>query len=493
MFSAKAPQNGKWTIWRKSLVTHKYKRVFNDQYNRCHIKVSPDKKEMVYVRYKTQKEGAMHAATLDSAWVCLGATNGDHEAVLFLVPQFNKNAIYDLDWSGDKQRIIFASGNDEYPTLTRDGDIFEYDIATGKITNKTNNWDLWSKFCKYSPGGQEFAYSHYAHFWYAWPTDIFVQHADGSNQQLTNSTFHQDNWGYCTVTEMGNDELIYRRGTLEENKLYKKDNNGEQLLFSGPGYGGKTLAPDLYAATDSGNNILLFTSKATVGSLRISGIENFKADDTYNYGTGPVADLNWLGKQNTQILWSTGERTPSIIAQPDKNTTYYCTITENGIEYRDSINVKVTGKKPVIVKKCMTLTTARGLAHQWFVNGNPIPGASDSAYTPEAGGAYAVTVTDRQGRTVTSLETMVTIAEADSMNKLNDNVKIIPDPSSYMVRIEAPVAVNLAITDENGKMVLQKVDAHEIDMNPLPDGVYSIMLYDDNCLKLKSRKIKKEK
>ncbi len=493
MFSACDRETGRWTIWRKSLTTHKYVPVFKDRYNRAHVRVSADGKEMVYVRYRTPEKGAMHSASLDTAWVCRGATNGEHETVLFMVPQFAKNAIYDIDWSPDRERVLFASGNDAFPTMTRDGDVFEYNITTGSTTNKTNNWELWSKYCRYGPDGRSVAYSHYARFWYARPTDVFLLQPGGLNEQLTNSTLYKDTEQYCTVTDYKVNRLIYRRGELPVNRLFEKLADGEHLLFASPGYGGVMLEQDIFAAADADNNICIFTPEQLIGRIKISAIDGFCTDKEYNYGPGPTADLNWLGRQNVDIVWSTGGVTTAITVQPERTTTYYCTIMAGGVKYRDSVKVRVNGHRPVVEKKCLTLHTSGYAAYQWQLNNTPIAGATDSVYTPEVAGNYMVGCKDKKGGVAVSVPVPVTITESDSVMKLNDAVRIEPEPSSSLIKIIAPFPVNLVVINENGKIVIQKNGATLIDMNDLPDGIFSFLLYDDNCLKLKVRKLRKEK
>lgn len=490
MFSAANPETGRWTIWRKSIVTGKYSPVFNDKYNRLHVKVSADKKEMIYVRYRTPKENAMRNAALDTAWICRGATNGNHEQVLFSVPQFNKNAIYDLDWTVDKQRILFAVGNDQFPTITRDGDIFEYNVTTNTIVNRTNNWELWSNHCTYSPDGKEIAYSHYANFTTALPTDIFIQHADGNSQQITHTQQHINTYPFCTLTDFTGDKVIYRRGQYYDNSLFEKGTGTEQQIFKVQGFGGIHLNNQLYAATDLENSIYIFTRTATVGSIRIASIKDFAVDNSYNYDNNLNTRLNWLGKQKVKVMWSTGDTTLTINVHPTTNTTYYCTVTDNGKAYRDTIKVRVaTSEKPIITKKCFSLTTTHYTSYQWLLNGKTITGATDSSYTPEAGGNYAVTVINADGGLLTSMDTYVSAVEADSVNAINNKVQLLPDPNTSVVKIEAPFMVNMAVINAQGKIVDQKKDAREIDMSSLPGGSYTILLYDNNCLKLKTRKM----
>ncbi len=432
----------------------------------------------------------MRNATLDTAWICRGATNGNHEEILFPVPQFNKNAIYDLDWTADKQRILFAIGNDQFPNITRDGDIFEYNIKTNTITNRTNNWELWSNHCTYAPDGREFAYSHYANFTTALPTDIFTQRNDGNNQQITHTQQHINTYPFCTLTDFTGDKVIYRRGQYYDNSLFEKGAGSEQQIFNVQGFGGIHLNDQLFAATDLANSIYIFTRTATVGSIHIAGIKDFAVDNGYNFDNNLNTRLNWLGKQKVKIVWSTGDTTFAIKVHPTANTTYYCTITDNGKQYKDTIKVKITtSEKPVITKKCFSLTTSTYRSYQWLLNRKPISGATDSAYTPEAGGAYSVVVKNSAGSELTSYETNISSVEADSLNALNNKVQLLPDPNTSVVKIDAPFPVNMAVINAQGKIVEQQKDARTIDMSELPGGSYTILLYDNNCLKLKTRKM----
>ena len=431
MFAAKNPATNLWVIWRKSLATHKYTPVFTDQYNRLHVVASADHTQMIYVRYKTPDEDAMRNATLDSAWICRGSTNGTREEVIFQVPEFHKNAVYDLDWSRDKEHILLACGNDQYPNLTRDGDIFEYELKTGTITNRTHNWELWSNHCAYAPDGKTIAYSHYANFTSAIPTDIFIQQADGTNRQITNTQQYTNTFPYCTLTGFTGDKVIYRRGQYYDNSLFEKGMDGEQQLTKIQGFGGIHLDDSLYAATDLKSNIYLFTHTATLGNIHIAGINNFAVDNAYNVDNNLNTHLCWLGKQNVKVRWSTGDTTFSIVAHPATATTYYCTVTDNNRQYTDSIHINV-------------------IAH---------------------------TATD------------LTAAETDSLNKVNNQIQILPDPTSSIVHILSPKPVNLSVWNEQGNTLLQKKDAHEIDMSTFTDGNYLIILTDENGIKLKIRKI----
>ena len=490
IFSAQDPSTGKWCIWRKSLVTRKYTPVFNDVYNRLHVRVSADGKEMIYVRYRSPAENAMRKGMLDTAWICRGATNGLKEDVLFTVPQYNKNAIYDLDWSADKKRILFAAGNDQYPNMTKDGDIFEYNIETGDIVNRTNNWELWSNHCRYSPDGREFAYSHYANFVASIPTDIFIQHPDGMNQQITSAMQHINSMPFCTLTDFTGERVIYRRGQYYDNAVFEKGHEGEKLISKLQGFGGIVLDDRLYAATDLENNIVLFTVDGKIGSTRVSAIRNFAVDNNYNYDNNLNTHLNWLGKIWAKTNWSTGDTGFSIRVRPTTNTTYRCSVQDGDTIRTSQVKVNVTtSTKPIISKKCLTLYCSGFTDYQWQLNGQAITGATDSSFTPETGGNYTVTGRKKGDAVVSSGEMQISSVEAASLSGLHNRVQILPDPTSSIVKIVSPSPINMSVINEQGRIVTQQNNAKEFDMSALPDGSYSIMLYDDDCLKLKTRKI----
>ena len=444
------------------------------------VAVAADKTEMIYVRYRHQPEGAMYNSIMDSAWICRSDVTGKNETIIFQVAAFNKNAVYDLDWSADKERILYAYGNDQYPNLTRDGDIFEYNIITGITTNLTNNWELWSRYCRYGPDGRQYA------------TDVFLKRQDTVAEQTTNSVQYTGNEQYCTITDFTGDKILYRRGLYASNKLYRKSGMDEQLLFSISGYGGIQIARNLYAATDLANNIYLFTDRRTVGSIRVSSIRSFAKDNSYNFAMDCNMRLNWLGKQSVRVRWNTGDTTYSINVQPAHTTTYTCVVYTNEAIYRDSVRIKVGGARPVITKTCLTLSCPKQKSYQWLLNNNPVPGATDSVYTPEGSGSFAVIVTDKRGRQSTSNTVTISEAETDSVKTLSEQIAITPDPSTSIIRITAPFPVNMVIVNERGKIIEKKDDVHETSMNNLPDGIYNIMLYDGHCLKLKTKRIVKK-
>ena len=491
IFSAKDPKTKHWTIWHKNQSSGKYEPMFTDGYNRLNPVVAADLTEIIYVRYRPQKEENMHNGTLDSAWICRSSMNGSHESIIFTVPIFNKSAVYDLDWNPGKDRILYAYGNDEFPSLSRDGDVFEYNLNTGSHTNLTNNWDYMSRYCKHGRNNS-FAYSQNANPWYPGNTDIFLRKSDGTLQQMTDSAGYINEYKYCTLTDMKGETILYRRGQFGSNKLYCRTDSKEKMIFNKPGYGGIILDNNLYAATDFDNNIYIFTDHEVLSVSHVSSVSTFSNDNYYTYPQDFNTHLNFAGRPNVKVRWSTGDTGFSVRVCPPSNTTYYCTVTAGGITYKDSIHIQLTGRRPVITRSCLTLSVGTFKRYQWLLNGNRIAGAVDSTFTPVEAGVYSVLVTDINGRTVPSLDMGIDMSSADSLRTLNNAIRIEPDPATSIVHILSPIPLNIAVTNETGKVVYEKNDTQEFDMNNLPDGIYSIMVFDNNCLKMKSRRILKK-
>ena len=70
-------------------------------------------------------------------------------------------------------------------------------------------------------------------------------------------------------------------------------------------------------------------------------------------------------------------------------------------------------------------------------------------------------------------------------------LSLYPNPASNTLFIDAPQKVNVRITSLDGKVVIAQIDATEINITPLANGMYLVMIYDTNNELLKTAKFAK--
>lgn len=138
---------------------------------------------------------------------------------------------------------------------------------------------------------------------------------------------------------------------------------------------------------------------------------------------------------------------------------------------------------------------------QWFIDGNPIPGANGPSYVIGATGLYSVQVTDPQNCIGTSDQQMVTCCVGIEEAFFNAEIDLYPNPSTgqftLAVSTKQKLELNLSIYNVLGKQVW--VDALQasgtsnkaIDLSDLPDGIYFLNLEAEG--KTAVRKLVKQK
>jgi hypothetical protein len=138
-----------------------------------------------------------------------------------------------------------------------------------------------------------------------------------------------------------------------------------------------------------------------------------------------------------------------------------------------------------------TFSTGTGYkTYQWYINSVAIPGAVAYSYTASTNGSYRVRVTDTTdcgGYSVAYIINDVAVPQISLAD-----VKIFPNPATSVVHIESPVAVRAIITGVEGKILIDQANANEINISSLANGMYIIMLYDENGERLKVEKLVKQ-
>jgi PKD repeat protein len=126
------------------------------------------------------------------------------------------------------------------------------------------------------------------------------------------------------------------------------------------------------------------------------------ANGSTSFCTGDSVMLS--SSQSGGNVWSTGATTQDIYVS--QSGTYSVTYTDaNGCSATSSATnvsvssspaptVSITGSTQLCPGESVTLTSSAGDTYQWYLNGNPINGATSQTYSASAAGTYAVDVTN---------------------------------------------------------------------------------------------------
>ena len=172
----------------------------------------------------------------------------------------------------------------------------------------------------------------------------------------------------------------------------------------------------------------------------------------------------------------------------------YSVVISNGActQALSGVNV-VAQPMPIInVTGSNVLYTGSYSSYQWYFNGVAIPGAVSSIYTYTASGDYTVRVTDANGCAVLSFPypVIVTVGVTE-VNGAGMLVRIYPNPATSIVHIDASVAVNVVLVAADGRVVAKLNNAKDINISDYADGVYTMMIYNEDNMLLKAEKITK--
>ena len=149
---------------------------------------------------------------------------------------------------------------------------------------------------------------------------------------------------------------------------------------------------------------------------------------------------------------------------------------------------------PVIVYNGGTNTFTVGsyyTSYQWSENGSNIPGAVTNHLAGTVNAVYNVTVTDTFGCVNTAVPDTLVNVEVSNIAAAG-NIHIVPNPSSGIFHIESMANVKAVVSGIDGKVVMTQINAKDIDLTNLSNGIYFIALFDDAGNKLLVDKLIKQ-
>jgi hypothetical protein len=185
-----------------------------------------------------------------------------------------------------------------------------------------------------------------------------------------------------------------------------------------------------------------------------------------------------------------GQTSGTITENPATTTTYTVTGTDaNGCTGSTTWTVTVNPlpSTPAIIVNGATLTcSVSGASYQWYLNGNPIAGATSQSYTATQTGDYTVVVTDANGCS-SSPSGAVTNPTGIAVNSNVRQIAAYPNPNNghFQLNFSVNKADNflLEIHDVLGQVVYTETLSNfsgnysrEIDLGAFARGVYSVRL-----------------
>ncbi len=133
-------------------------------------------------------------------------------------------------------------------------------------------------------------------------------------------------------------------------------------------------------------------------------------------------------------------------------------------------------------------------SYQWY---NGIQGAIPGATTYRTAALYYtdywVRVNDENACFGSSAHYNYNSASGTTDPAMNrDNYFVFPNPSNLSITIEAPIDVRAVITSADGKALITRNHAKTIDISKLADGMYMVLLYDQNGVQRAVHKLIKQ-
>lgn len=161
--------------------------------------------------------------------------------------------------------------------------------------------------------------------------------------------------------------------------------------------------------------------------------------------------------------------------------------TGSGCQIIQSIEVPQGAPIPApdiaISQDTILSTSTSAASYQWLLNGNPIPGATDSIYTATESGDYAVVIKTALGCEAVSATVNVVVPPSNTLEKLGfHSASLTPNPTSAFVNLSLTTSHNidfeLVVSNVQGKTLRKELFTasgtfrHQFDLRNLPGSTY---------------------
>ena len=189
---------------------------------------------------------------------------------------------------------------------------------------------------------------------------------------------------------------------------------------------------------------------------------------------GDLATFEWSNGGDTNPLAYVGAGPLSVVAYNASGCrTFSDTLTFTVLPAPDV---------PVITADGLELTSSPADAYQWYMNDEPIEGATGQTFVAGSSGTYAVEVTAANGCSAISAPEQVIITGL-AEGTTSATPALWPSPARDQLTVQLPAGngtVHLSVIDAGGKLVLQRtVNAEgtlQLPLTGLAPGTYALRL-----------------
>ncbi|HNW89671.1 MAG TPA: T9SS type A sorting domain-containing protein [Bacteroidales bacterium] len=241
---------------------------------------------------------------------------------------------------------------------------------------------------------------------------------------------------------------------------------------------------DINGATDTvitvkqaGNYAIIISNSLNCSAtdfvtITVNTLPNAQAGSDQTICLGDTVTLVASGGETYAWSDSVVQNVPFI---PTGTATYYVTVTTTaGCSAEDNVLVTVNPVPPIptVTQNGMALLSSSGTGNQWFLNGNPISGATAQLYNATTPGFYQVQVTNSYG--CSSISVILSITNIDE-NSIENGISIYPNPANNYITLEFAQKCIIEISNIQGQLIkILSVIGNQsnIDISTFPSGLY---------------------